>query len=157
MIPISTLKQFARTRLDEARILRDAKKYNGAMYLCGYAVEVALKWGICTRLKWPYFPESGKDLEASKPKATDREIKSADSMKVLCGALFTHDLLALAWLSGSRYKLYRTSKSESAWNLIRTNWDVNLRYQIRTTKARETADNMIEAASELLHILRVLP
>jgi len=32
---------------------------DGATYLCGYAVEVALKFRICLTLNWPEFPSTG--------------------------------------------------------------------------------------------------
>lgn len=44
--PIKTrvdFQQLAETRLEEAKVLLDAGKWDGAYYLAGYAVEVALK------------------------------------------------------------------------------------------------------------------
>ncbi len=45
------LKELAKLRLAEAEKLCDAGYYDGAAYLCGYAVEFALKARIC-RLTW---------------------------------------------------------------------------------------------------------
>ena len=50
------LKQIARARLKDAEVLLGAKRYDGASYLCGYALEVALKAKICETLKWKSFP-----------------------------------------------------------------------------------------------------
>jgi HEPN domain-containing protein len=43
MISTSDLKAIARARLDDARVLLRGKRFDGAVYLSGYSVEVALK------------------------------------------------------------------------------------------------------------------
>ncbi len=47
----------------------NGKRYDGAVYLSGYAVELTIKARICKTLKWPGFPETNnewKDLQSSK-------------------------------------------------------------------------------------------
>lgn len=44
------IKALAYERLDEAKILCDAAKYDGAFYLAGYSVELMLKAKVCERL-----------------------------------------------------------------------------------------------------------
>jgi HEPN domain-containing protein len=63
MISTKDLRTIARARLRAAQVLLLAKRYDGASYLCGYAVELALKARICRTLKWPGFPESAKDFK----------------------------------------------------------------------------------------------
>lgn len=46
-----------------AVILRRSRAYDSADYLCGYAVEIALKVCICRTLRWQGFPESKKEFE----------------------------------------------------------------------------------------------
>ena len=41
MIPVAELDRIARARLEDAKALLQAGRYDGATYLCGYAVEVA--------------------------------------------------------------------------------------------------------------------
>jgi HEPN domain-containing protein len=54
------LQQLARLRLTEAEHLYAKKLYDGAVYMCGYVVEFALKARICKLLKLPVYPESGE-------------------------------------------------------------------------------------------------
>jgi HEPN domain-containing protein len=51
MVSISELRKIARGRLKDAEVLLTAKRYDGAIYLCGYAIETALKARICHVLK----------------------------------------------------------------------------------------------------------
>jgi HEPN domain-containing protein len=44
-------------RLKEAKILLDAKAYQGAYYLGGYALEAGLKASICKQVKACDFPD----------------------------------------------------------------------------------------------------
>jgi hypothetical protein len=57
------LKRLAADRLKDAQSLLKAKRYNGAIYLCGYAVELALKARICQTLKWADFPETAGEFD----------------------------------------------------------------------------------------------
>ena len=50
MATTTELRALARARLKEAQILFAAKRYDAATYLCGYAVEMALKARICKTL-----------------------------------------------------------------------------------------------------------
>jgi hypothetical protein len=81
MITARNLRAIARARLRDARVLLRARRWDGAVYLCGYAVELALKARICQTLKWAGFPE------------TPAEFKGLQSVK-------THDLEMLLHLSG---------------------------------------------------------
>jgi HEPN domain-containing protein len=51
------LRRLARIRLREARALLEARCYDGAYYLCGYAVEVALKACIAKQTRRHDFPD----------------------------------------------------------------------------------------------------
>lgn len=62
MITRAELRENARAHLRAARILRRSKAYDSAVYLCGYAVEIALKARICQTLKWPGFPLTGGEF-----------------------------------------------------------------------------------------------
>src|SRR3954465_8308168 len=56
MIPAGDLKALARGRLRDARVLYASGQYDGAAYLCGYAMEMALKARICKTLGWTGYP-----------------------------------------------------------------------------------------------------
>ncbi len=56
MISVATLRALSAARLEDARALLAAGQNEGAIYLCGYAVELALKARICETLDWTRFP-----------------------------------------------------------------------------------------------------
>ena len=45
-------------RLIDAKALYAAGRYEGAFYICGYAVEMGLKYKICKTLGWDEYPVS---------------------------------------------------------------------------------------------------
>jgi len=47
VLTIKQLRDIARERIKDAEALFGAERYEGAMYICGYAVEIALKARIC--------------------------------------------------------------------------------------------------------------
>ena len=52
------LKELAKLRLKEAETLFDAGLYDGAVYVCGYVIELALKARICKLLDISEYPSS---------------------------------------------------------------------------------------------------
>ena len=64
MIAIADLHSIAREHLRAAKVLRTRRSYDAAVYLCGHAVEIALKARICRTLKWKSgFPETGSEFQ----------------------------------------------------------------------------------------------
>ena len=47
MILVAELDGLAAARLEDAKVLLASGRYDGAVYMCGYAVEIALKARIC--------------------------------------------------------------------------------------------------------------
>ncbi len=66
MILVAELDNLAHARIDDAKALLAAGRYDGATYLCGYAIEVALKARICRTLSWPEFPSTGGEFQAEQ-------------------------------------------------------------------------------------------
>ncbi len=62
LITRTDLRKTAREYLQSAEILRANRKYDVAIYLCGYAVEIALKDRICRTLKWAGFPSTAGEF-----------------------------------------------------------------------------------------------
>src|SRR5437773_2147938 len=56
----TVFREIARIRRDDAAILFKARRYRGAIYLAGYAIECLLKWAITTHRQVTYLPA---DLE----------------------------------------------------------------------------------------------
>jgi len=101
--------------------------YDGAVYLCGYAVEMALKARICRTLKWPEFDPSGP-LQAFK----------------------THNFEFLLSLSGIEPKI--RSLHLKHWSTV-NKWEPELRYRPVGSTTRAEARSMIDAAIELLRVI----
>lgn len=77
MIAQNLLKDVTKALLRDAKALRDAGRYDGAVYLAGYAIEVAFKSRICKTLKWSGFPETGREFEAYNSFKTHDVVVSA--------------------------------------------------------------------------------
>jgi hypothetical protein len=131
MISVIDLKSIARARLADSRALLARGRYDGAVYLCGYAVEMALKVRICRTLKWPGFPE------------TSAEWRGFTSLKV-------HNFDLLLRFSGAE-PLIRT-KYMAEWSTVR-DWQPELRYEPVGVASQVYAEEMIRAASKLVRIL----
>ncbi len=64
MIAVIALRSTARGYLRAAKLLRTRRSYDASVYLCGYAVEIALKARICKVLKWATgFPETNAEFQ----------------------------------------------------------------------------------------------
>jgi len=131
MISRSDLKKLARTRLADSEILFSNRRYDGAVYLCGYAIELALKARICQTLKWLEFPASSKEFESYR-------------------SLRTHDLDVLLHLSGIEDRIKTNHLTD--WSIIAT-WDPEARYKSSTTVKRRDASNMLGSVKRLLKVL----
>lgn len=128
MIPTKNITELAQARLEDASILLAAKRYDGAIYLCGYAVELALKAKICGTLNWPGYP------------STTGEFKDYLSFR-------THDLDVLLHLTGQEQFVKTSLLTE--WSAV-AQWNPNARYQTIGTTKEPDARLMISAAKLLL-------
>ena len=131
MIVTKDLRAIARARLRDAEALLRAKRFDGAFYVCGYAVELALKARICRTLKWLGFPEDGK------------EFKGLLSMK-------THDLETLLKLSGIRDRV--TKEHYGDWS-VAMEWTPEARYLMVGSSTVQQATEMVECVQRLLEVL----
>ena len=88
MIALADLRKTARSYLRAAGLLHRSHSHDAAVYLCGYAVEIALKARICRTLKWTDFPATAGEFQKFR-------------------SLQTHDLTTLLKFSGleNRIKL----------------------------------------------------
>jgi len=131
MIPTAVLKSIARARLRDANVLLSGRRLDGAVYLAGYAVELALKARMCRTLKWTGFPE------------TRAEFKGLQSIR-------THDLEILLHLSGVEERI--TTRFKAEWSLV-LDWDPEKRYQTTGQFTEQKASDLITAATRLLGAL----
>ena len=128
MISAKDLTKLAKGRLQDAEVLYRGDRYDGAVYLCGYAVELALKARICKTLKWSEFPDDNSKYRS----------------------LRTHDLHVLLHLSGIEAEVAAQFKAE--WSIV-MEWNAVLRYRKLGTATDVEAGEMIGAAKNLLKVL----
>lgn len=132
MISTADLHSTAREYLRAAKLLRTRRSYDVATYLCGYAIEIALKARICRTLNWTTgFPE------------TSTEFKLKSNLK-------THDLEALLEFTGIQDKIKLRYFSD--WAIV-NKWKPEQRYSPPGTKTLVAAGDMIQATQNLLRIL----
>ena len=72
MISIAELRKIVSARLRDAEVLHQGGRFDGAVYLCGYAVELALKARICKTLKWSGFPSTNSEFQGLQSFKTHR-------------------------------------------------------------------------------------
>lgn len=132
MIARLELERSAREYLRAARILqrRTHGSYDAAHYLCGYAVELALKARICRTLNWTsYPPTSGHEKYRS---------------------LLVHNPETLLTFSGVESRIKPALATD--WSVVK-DWNPEQRYEpVGTVTARDAAD-MIAATRNLLKVL----
>lgn len=115
---IESYREVAAQRRDDARALQKARRFNGAVYLLGYAVECALKAVFVRQNPWL----ADKD-------GTQRTRKRAE-LFALC---VSHDIS----------KLYKHVQSASALtvdrdiNLVMQHWSPGMRYSTKRVSKAE--------------------
>ena len=131
MILTKDLRTIAHARLRDAQVLLQAKRFDGAFYLCGYAVELALKARICRTLKWQGFPESARDFKGFQ-------------------LLRTHDLEVLLRFSGVEGRV--KAKQFAEWSVV-LDWNPEKRYQVIGLLPPQHAADMLTCVQRLLEVL----
>ena len=121
------LDALAAARLGDAATLFLGSRYDGARYVCGYAIELKLKARICRAHGWKAYPP----------------------IPALGAALKTHNLEALLLLSTLEPKIL--PDYDAFWGVV-ASWSPELRYDVVPTPAQD-AENMIEATRLLLAVL----
>ncbi len=131
MIAVSELHGIAREYLRAAKLLRTRRSYDAAVYLCGYAVEIALKARICRMLKWTTgFPETNAEFQDK-------------------GNLKTHDFQALLNFTGLQERIEREHVSD--WSVV-CRWRPEQRYNPVGTRGLAEANEIITATQRLLRV-----
>jgi hypothetical protein len=133
MLSTGVIRTIARARVRDAQVLLSEDRYDGAFYLCGYAVELASKARICRTLKWQGFPESSS------------EFKDLSSFK-------THNLNVLLKLSGRDNKIRTDATLFAAWSIV-LQWQPETRYRPIGQATQQEASDMITSSQTLLRAL----
>lgn len=114
-------RKLASYRLKEAKLLLANGYYDGAVYLCGYVLEMALKARICKHLKVNEYPEK-------------------------IGGFKIHEFSDLLILSGLKNKINASYNQLlfRNWNLL-TTWEPDMRYKPIGTATIQAAKDLIDA------------
>ena len=126
MLTVRQLREIARERIKDAEALLAAERFEGAMYICGYAVEMALKARICRTLRWPDFPQTDSEFGGQNRKYSP----------------FKRHLLNLLLSYSGREDQIR-NRFTAQWTLV-DSWDPQSRYNppskaIRANRAKDKA------------------
>jgi hypothetical protein len=127
------LRRKAKEKIADAEVLLQHDRYEGAWYLCGYAIEFYLKARICTTLQWSAYPNTSKEFEGLK------------DFKV-------HKLEMLLKLSGRMRDILNSPTDMGNWSVV-VLWDPEARYQTARTITQADAQGMIAAAKALMRVL----
>ncbi len=121
-------QELAEIRLVDARALLRAKRYDGAYYLAGYAVECALKACVARSIRRYDIPD-----------------------RSFVNKVYTHDLAELVRLGGVEDKFRRAQrknpKLQINWNIAK-GWSEQSRYQ---KQEKQLAEKMVDAVSNPQH------
>jgi len=131
VIQVADLLAIAKARLEDANVLLLKDRIDGAAYICGYAVELALKARICKTLGWAAFPEKRNEFE------------NLTSFK-------THKLDVLLTLSGQEQRIKTEHFSE--WSAV-AGWDPEARYRAVGQADYVQVALMVVSAEALLEFL----
>jgi hypothetical protein len=134
MIAVPDMERMVRRYLRAARFLNraNANDPDAAIYLCGYAVEIALKVRICMVLGRVDFPETASEFRHTQMQAHK-----------------THDLEMLLLASGWRPTITNDPVRNVDWSIV-TQWNSEHRYRPAGTKTRQDAYDMIEASEKIV-------
>ena len=131
MIDRAELRRLAQARLADAQALRFAGGYDGAIYLAGYAVELALKARICDTLRWSWFL------------SRRGEFNNYQSLR-------THNLNVLLDFSSIQSRV--RSDYEAAWGAVES-WNPDWRYLPVGSTSEAVCLEMLEAVAMLLEVI----
>jgi hypothetical protein len=135
MLTFAQLRAMSDARVQDARALYSAGRYDGAAYIVGYAVEYRLKGRIATSLlSLGQFPRSAPEFDRLS------RIKS-------------HRLEELWKLAGRESKIVKGSVVEQAWDQVQSNWSPETRYSPAGTTSGPKAMAIIRAVELLLRVL----
>ncbi len=122
----ATLQSNAGTRLEDAEVLFANQRYDSAAYLCGYAVEFALKARICETLDTEIYPDH------------------IHGFKI-------HKLDILLFLTGRGKHIRQTALAE--WTFVTQKWQPEMRYRAAGMMPSADVRKLLESIRTLLPLL----
>ena len=132
MVLSADLRGTAEARLADAQLLLAHGHFDGAGYICGYAVELMLKARICDTLGWSGYPDTRKEFE------------NLQSFK-------THNLDVLLTLSG-RENAIKTPENFTHWSIV-AGWNPEARYYPIGATSPADAEAYVASTQTLMPLL----
>jgi hypothetical protein len=129
MIPITEFEQIARDKLIDAQCLFEGNRFDGAVYLAGYALEIALKVKLCKNNDLLEFPERKNEADITTKQ------------------WLIHSLIVLE----QKCCLNLDSNYLVEWSNVK-GWDVEGRYK-RTQQTQDNANDFLDSVRTLLTII----
>lgn len=121
MIKILDIVQMVKSRLEDSETLYRAKRYDGSYYLCGYVIELALKYRICRTLNWDGYFETNKEFQGYnnfKTHNLETLLKLSGIEKIIRYKLVAEWSVVMLWNSENRYQIVGTTKAKDARDMI---------------------------------------
>ncbi len=138
MISKKILRELVDQKLKDADVLIANRRYASAIYIAGYAIELALKLKVCKIFRFTKgFPENKAEFTFYQ--------NSAKSQPLLAGTITqikdirNHDLNKLLFYSGVEYQIRLNFLNE--WNLV-VSWDPEMRYKLQKVLKKEAVNNV---------------
>ncbi len=147
-VKVRDLFVLMKSRVEEAEILLANGKYDAANYLCGYAVELALKIRICRNFRWSEYPPL-PSLPPSSPLSGEDKCYEDVYKSLTKDFVMIHDLKKLLCLSGITLEDIVTSGLDPQWKEV-AKWNPENRYKKIQSVDKQSAEKMIEVVKELL-------
>lgn len=115
------LRHLALLRRREAQVLFDAALYDGARYLAGYVLELALKARICRILDFEEYPDTGDFRRLYATHDLDQLLKLSGLSRKLSlqqDALFDSWSTAALWKPERRYDVPGSTKRDDVRDIL---------------------------------------
>jgi HEPN domain-containing protein len=139
-----TLKYLIAGRIKDASALIKSRRYPAALYIAGYAIEVALKYKICRSLQFRQgFPETKQELITCHTSINQGNIQP---LLIQLGDIRNHDLNKLLFYSGEELKIKNNFFSE--WVIV-AQWSPENRYK-KIRVLQKTAELYFKAARKII-------
>jgi HEPN domain-containing protein len=144
MIPNQTLKYLISNKIRDAKVLIDNKRFPAAVYIAGYAIEIALKYKICQSLRFNLgFPETKNELNSYLTVINGNNLQP---LHIQLGDIRNHDLGKLLLYSGTELKIKTSFNLE--WATI-SRWNPEIRYR-KYRALRNYAKAYLKAAKKII-------
>jgi HEPN domain-containing protein len=134
MISSRELQKISKERIRDAKILFSKGSYDGSMYICGYAIELALKAVICKNLSLSGIPHTSEEFS-------------------IIAKLKTHNLEDLLKQTPGVISANIKSNYLADWSIV-LQWNPEMRYApIRGEKMKDQSDGAIRSAQRIVRYL----